>query len=399
MLSRKGIIVLGWFLAAAAVAGAARATAPRAQSQAIDPGALDRAFDALYNLDLEIAEAGLREMTVRYPENPRSWNLLAGAVMLEALFRQQKLSLDSFSGDRIGTDDSSDAIDREREAFFRETIDRAVAAAQAILERQPDDIEARYHLGASWAILAAFEATIRKSVTGAAGPAKKAHDLHMEVLRRDPSFNDARLAVGTYEYAAGVLPWVVRQVVKVFGIRGDKNVGIQQLRYAADLGRWVSTDAKMVLIVVYNREKWYEDALAILRDVHATYPRNYLLEIEIASVYERMRMWPAAIGVYRSVLAKIETGEDGYDRFEPEPVLFRLAEAHVHGERYMESIPLFEQVIADADSSDGLKCRSHMWAGRILRDRDRKSEAAGHFQAIERLDCSNTQKREARRYL
>jgi tetratricopeptide (TPR) repeat protein len=399
MLSRTRILVLGCLLAAPAGFLSAQIAPGETGPQTIDPAELERAFDALYNLDLDRAAELFRQMTVLYPENPRSWSLLASGIMVEALFEQQKLSLDSYSGDRIGTDDSSDEIDREREARFRQTIERAVAAAEAILERNPDDLQARYDLGSAWATLAAFEATIRKSVTGAAGPAKKAHDLHMEVLRRDPSFNDARLAVGTYEYAAGVLPWLIRQAVKVFGIRGDKEVGIAQLRYAAELGRWVSTDARLVLVVVYNRERWYEDALEILEQVHREYPRNYLVEIEMATVYGRMSRWPAAIATYQSVLTRIENGVDGYERLEPQPVRFKLAEAHVHGEKYLESIPIFEAVIADPESSDGIRCRSHLWAGQILNDRARGEEASEHFRAVQRLDCTTGQKRQAGRYL
>ena len=55
-----------------------------------------------------------------------------------------------------------------------------------------------------------------------------------------------------------------RFLLAPFGIRGNgKDAGIRSIETAAAQGKQVSTEAKMVLIVVYNREKRYDQALRL----------------------------------------------------------------------------------------------------------------------------------------
>ena len=54
------------------------------------------------------------------------------------------------------------------------------------------------------------------------------------------------------------------------------------LEQVAKEGHWSQDDAKTVLILLYTREKRYEDALRFTRELSAKYPRNYLLRLETA---------------------------------------------------------------------------------------------------------------------
>lgn len=382
-------------MAVATVAAGRGASGPSGPApRGPDPAAIQ----ALYSVDFEPARESFQRMTVENPNDPEGWNLLASSIWLNIVFRQEKLNLDSFSGDALGTEDSNEIVSGEEEAELRRTLDRAMAAAEAILERDPKNLEARYQLGVAYGTLATFEALGKKSYLAANSAARKARKLHIEVLRQDPSFNDARLVVGAYDYTVGVIPGWLRFFLAPLGIRGDKDEGIQQLEWAADLGDRARTNARMVLVVVYNREKEYDRALDLLEELHASYPRNYLIEMAIGGVYERERSWAAAIETYRTVLAKMDAGIDDYDRFDAPPVMFKLAETNMHAEQFSEAIPLFEELSVDPTASDGMRCRAHMRAGRLLEDRD-DARAASHFRAIQQLPCSNDLKREARRYL
>src|SRR5262249_35936745 len=107
--------------------------------------------------------------------------------------------------------------------------------------------------------LAAFGGTVKVYYMPSDGKAKEAHDLHQQVLKLDPTFDDAQLGVGAYDYVVGVLPGVVRVVLSPFGVRSaGKDIGIQELEAVAATGKIASTDAKMILVVSYIREKRYE---------------------------------------------------------------------------------------------------------------------------------------------
>jgi tetratricopeptide (TPR) repeat protein len=54
------------------------------------------------------------------------------------------------------------------------------------------------------------------------------------------------------------------------------------LEQVAREGRWAQDDAKTVLILLYAREKRFDDVLKMTRELSAKYPRNYLLRLETA---------------------------------------------------------------------------------------------------------------------
>jgi len=363
--------------------------------QTVDPEALE----ALYNLDFEVAEGKFRQLTVDDPDNAAYWNLLASSIWLKIVYEQEKMNLDSFAGARLGGRDSNEVVDANRESMLRDVLRRAIEAGEASLERDPNDIEALYALGTAHGTLASFEATIKRAYLKANGEAKKARELHVRVLELDPSYADARLTIGTYDYALGVIPGFVRFLLGAIGVRGgDKEGGIEQLEYAAALGDRASANAKMVLVVVYNREKEYPKALSFLEDLHSLYPRNFLLELAKASVFERMEEWGRAIEIYESVVAKVVTGENDYDRLETDSVHFKIGEASVHSSQNDRALEAFGAVVEGETAGASLKARSFLWMGKIYDSRQDRAAAIAQYNAILLLDCSDDLKRDARNY-
>src|SRR5205085_11505596 len=102
---------------------------------------------------------------------------------------------------------------------LRETIATAIAKADAMLKRNPKDVRALYAKGISNATLASFEAAAKRSYFSAGSKAKTARDLHQQVLTLDPTFDDARMSVGAYNYVLGVVPTFSRLPLLPLAIR------------------------------------------------------------------------------------------------------------------------------------------------------------------------------------
>src|SRR5262249_23600119 len=150
-------------------------------------------------------------------------------------------------------------------------------------------------------------------------------DLHQQVLEIDPTFDDARMSVGMFNYVVGVIPGFVRFLLLPLGIRSaGKELGIQQLETAAAKGKNASTDARMILIVVYNRERRYEDALQIITELHMRYPRNFIFEMAKASTYGKMKRWDDAVRTYEEILGKVQGKRDGYERLAAHRIYYLL---------------------------------------------------------------------------
>ena len=290
----------------------------------------------LYSLDFAAAEASFKSLTRDYPDNPDYWNALASTYWLKTLYNQQKLNMESFSGkDRFGSMDSKDTVTEAEEKQLRDTLDKALAAADAMLKKDPKSTRALYAKGASYATLASFEATIQRSWLSAARKAKTARNFHREVLKLDPNFNDARTTVGIYNYAVGSLSWGARVLVSMVGLGGEgKAVGIQDLEIAAAKGNRATVDAKMLLIVVYSREQQYDKALKLLDELHAKYPRNFMLDMSKASLYAKMKRWDLATQTYRQIAEKIASHKDGYERMRIEKVYYELANSEFQAQKY-----------------------------------------------------------------
>src|SRR5438046_2071974 len=243
IMFRRCLFVLGIVLACSLASSAAAA----------DPKQIyDQSTDALYNLDFNTAQHGYETLTHDYPDNPDYWNALASSIWLRIMYDQQKLNMESFSGASLGAKGSHDVVNPADEKRLRETIATAIAKADAMLKTNPKDVRALYAKGISNATLASFEAAAKRSYFSAGSKAKTARDLHQQVLTLDPTFDDARMSVGAYNYVVGVIPAFVRFVLLPLGIRSaGKDVGIQQLETAAAKGKNTSTDARMLLMVVY----------------------------------------------------------------------------------------------------------------------------------------------------
>jgi tetratricopeptide (TPR) repeat protein len=102
------------------------------------------------------------------------------------------------------------------------------------------------------------------------------------VIKLDPTFHDAELTIGMYDYIVGTLPLPVRMLASIAGARGSKKRGIQTLERVAKEGQWMRDDAKVLLIAIYKKEKRFPEALALSRELQEKYPHNYLFRLETA---------------------------------------------------------------------------------------------------------------------
>ena len=359
----------------------------------------EEATNALYNLDFSTAEHTYETLTRDYPDNPDYWNAVASAIWVRITFNQQKLNIESFSGSSLGTKDSRDTVNPADEKRMRDVITIAIQKADAILKQNPNDVRALYAKGVSQGTLAAFEATVKRSYMSAHGKAKAAHDLHEQVLKLDPTFDDAQIGVGAYDYVVGVLPAFLRFVLSPFGVRSaGKEMGIQELEAVAARGKIASSDAKMILIVVYTREKRYEQALKLLEELHSKYPRNFPFELAQASVYRKMQKWDDAEQVYEQILAKIHAKKDGYERLRQARVLSALGTNDVDSHQVERAMDTIQQVISANDATVNEKGRAQLWLGKLFDSEKDRTKALEHYEALLALDCSPDLKAEAQRY-
>jgi tetratricopeptide (TPR) repeat protein len=237
---------------------------------------------ALYNFDYDKALKDFKEMDRRYPTHPAGPQLLAARVWIKTLYESRRLQSSLYSSESFYSS-GDDKVDPKVVNEFRLLTREARRRSEARLKQNPKDVEALYWLGTTEGLKASFEEAVERRHLAALRDGDDAVDHHREVLKLDPTFLDATLTIGLYEYVVGSLPLPIKVIAGVTGFRGSKRRGLEMLERLAREGEWASADAKTLLIVLYTREKRYPDALAHAREMIAKYPRNYLFRLEAAS--------------------------------------------------------------------------------------------------------------------
>jgi tetratricopeptide (TPR) repeat protein len=276
-----------------AVVLAAMALCP-ASDRAVGANAASAALRAkgssqIYNLDRDSAMATFREAIAADPADAAAYRGLATTIWLSITFRRGNMTVDDYLGgaSRPGGAQASTPPPPETAAAFRDAVEKAIALARARIAANRRDADAHYELGAAVGLRASYTATVDGSVMGAFRAAREAFNEHEEVLSLDPKRKDAGLIVGTYRYIVSALALPVRVMAYIVGFGGDKERGLRMIEEAAAYHGDNEEDARFALVLLYNREKRWDDALRELAELRTRYPRNRLAWLEAGSTGRR----------------------------------------------------------------------------------------------------------------
>lgn len=276
-------------------AGAARAATLRA-----------RGLELGYNLDHAAALDAFTDAIAADPGHPAAYRLVAATMWISVLFRLGAVTAEDFLG-QAGENAAVRPKAGDIDSRFRQSLDKAIALAETRLrERGASDVDAHYQIGAAYGFLASYTATVEGSVTSAVGPSRRAFSEHDRVLELDASRKDAGLIVGLYRYGVSTLPLYKRLIANLVGFSGGRERGIRLVEDAAAFASDIQTNARFCLIVVYNREKRYADALRVIGQLQQQFPRNRLLWLEAGGTALRAGRPVEANAAIEQGLVKLE---------------------------------------------------------------------------------------------
>ena len=250
-------------------------------------GIRTRAFELAYNLDREEAVQLLQQALAEHPDDPALHRALASVLWLQMLYQRGAVTVDhylgSFSRARVELKRPPPDLD----AAFRRHVARAIELAEAQVAADPGSAQARYDLGAAVGLQASHVATVEGRLLAGFRAARRAYDEHERLIELQPPRQDAGLIVGTYRYLVSTLAAPVRMMAYVVGFGGGRERGIQMLEETAAEAGEARTDAMFALVLVYNRERRYDEALRVLGELRKLYPRNRLVVLETGSTLLR----------------------------------------------------------------------------------------------------------------
>ena len=243
-------------------------------------------WDHFYNLEFPAATRIFENAAASNPASPLPPDGIAQAVLYGEMYRDGSLSSELVDGNnsflRRPKMEASPAVQQQ----FLSSIDKAIQLSDALLARNPRDVDALHAKAVALALRSNWNFLVHKAWHDSLSDATASRKLEDQILAIDPKDIDAKLGQGVHEYIVGDLPWQWRTLGFLVGFHGDKAKGLATVEQDAKYGSRNKADAEIILCVLYRRERASRKALPLLADLIKRYPRNYLLRLEQARMYD-----------------------------------------------------------------------------------------------------------------
>ena len=336
-------------------------------------------FELVYNLDFDEAIVTFHRAVAERPDHPAPYRAVAVAAWLKILFERGASLLDSFlAGSMYGPSGEFDDPPEELARTFEQHAAHALRLAESAVENDPRDPDAHYELGIAAALDGSYRASILRQPLQALRSARRAYLAHERVLELDPGYHDAKMLVGLYRYIVSVIPRPVRWMAYLAGFDGGKEEAIRILADAARRSTEVRAEAQFALAMIYNREREFRRAHAVLDNLRRSFPRNRLLWIETASTWLRDGRPALAELILSHGFRRLE--RDHRDRMTGEEAIWRLKRGTAlvglgEGDRAHPDLVL----AAREGAATWVRGRAHLELGKVHDLAGDHQTARGHY--------------------
>ena len=254
-----------------------------------------------YNNEYDQALAAFEQEAREHPDDPQAYNHIAQAVLYREMFRSGALESQLVTGNnpflRRPKMDVSPGVRKQ----FQDALDKGIELGNAALKQDSDNISALYSLSVAHGLRANYAFLVEKAWNQALHDATTSRKYSDRIIALDPKFVDAYLIQGLHDYVVGSLPFYVRMLGFLAGFHGNRELGLRELEDVARHGVLNKYDAEILLAAIYRREHKPEQAIPLLKECAARFPRNYLLRLEEVQMYSDAGDKKAALRVLDEV--------------------------------------------------------------------------------------------------
>ena len=243
---------------------------------------LDRGFSGLYNLDFSGAQKDFATWQEQHPEDAVGPVSEAAGLLFSEFHRLGVLEAQFYENNTAFAARSKLTPDPAVRKQFQNAIGRAENLAHARLAQDPKDRDALFALTLSSGLQADYAALIEKRNLASLHFTKQASIAAEQLLAVCHDCYDALLATGFSKYIIGSMSPPVRWILRMGGLPADKKGGITDLETTAERGHYLAPFARILLAIVYVREKDKPRALQLLTGLRSEFPANTVFPREIA---------------------------------------------------------------------------------------------------------------------
>lgn len=286
-------------------------------------------FQAMYNLDYERALSFFESGVRAHPDDPERWNHLGQALLHRALYRGGALDSDIFTMNESFLKRPAVPMPPADEKRFVEAISTSLRLTQMRLRKDPRDRVALYAEGVGYAHRAQYFLLVKKANLDALRDGTRSRKAHNRLLELDSTMADAKLIPGMHEYVMGNLPRWVKALIFLAGFSGDKWKGIGYITDAVKHGQKTGVEARVLLSLIYSREKQPDKGLPLVKELIEAFPGNHLYRAEEALLLASAGRQQEALSAVESLERMKREGSQNLRLMAPESIarLRRAVEA------------------------------------------------------------------------
>ena len=251
-------------------------------SAAAEPGSLETGFRQMYNLDFPGAHKTFETWQKLHPKDPLGAASNAAVYLFAEFERLHILDLELFA-DSQRLDDLRDwTPDAEIKFAFQTELSQADDLADKVLVESSNDENALFAKALADGLRGNYEALIEKRKSRALDFLKSSRSTAERLIRIDPDYHDAYLAVGIENYILSLKSAPTRWVLRLTGAQTDRNKGLDNLKITAKSGHYLGPYARLLLAIAALRDHDRSTAKDLLGGLAKEFPQNRLYKAELA---------------------------------------------------------------------------------------------------------------------
>ena len=248
---------------------------------------LDEGFHALYDLDFAGGEKRFLVWQSQHPRNPLAPASRASGALFQEFERLGVLKEQVFVDDQQFEQRRRLAPSPVLKARFEEDLTRADLLADEMLAHNLHSTDALLAKTFVNGLRADYAALIEKQNIASLAYTKEGRRWAEQLLQTDATCYDAYLALGAENYLVSIKPVVVRWMARLGGAQANREVGIHELTLTAQNGRFLQPFAKLLLVLVAQRDHDPSVARRLLAELQQEFPNNPLYGEELRQLDSR----------------------------------------------------------------------------------------------------------------
>jgi len=355
-------------------------------------------YQCFYNLDFDGAISRFESVLKSHPQDPMAYGYVQMATVFRELYHQDLLDTTYYAHDSFLTSKRNVPVPPATRQRIEWLTDTGIKLADERIEANPNDKNAYFARGYLRGIHAVFITLVDHAYVSAARQGYAARNDSEQVLKLDPQYADAKMAIGIQQFAVASLPRWVRLIVGIVGVGGNKERGLQMLRDAAAHGVVTSVESRTVESLFLRHDGRYPEAVVVQHGLAAEFPHDYLYRLEEANLTKDEGKGPAAIALYKQVLA--DAAKPGYFiDARLQLAFFGLADTERGQNDVADAAADYVKAAEQPNCSDWLRKRAQLNAGEMFDLLHQRKRAEQLYQMASSGGGDQSQAEMARRLL